>query len=899
MIVPPLMGDRDFSNMIKHGIPSHYSSSWKTRIVLKCQHSLFQDAIQFHIDKIRQVVSHKPAVHKILSDPEKWDALKQNAHNEQELNKLQIYWTKVKPLAHLNSSALYLLYSEHVKPLERYLESMLCELNADDFKKEESSLWRPAWFDQTIHTLIVETQDNLAKLKFLKTKIQDAMLHRCELHQQFGLEYRIDDTLGVICQQFNLYQHDESQRLEVPKVLSKIDDNMRITFYDILKIGPVDSARLEKNVIGVIQKKSIPSLTTNEIVLGNLKTTTEYIYDTVASLELDNIYRKIFTYKLNYAQTQALNAILSPLIEALKSLGIYHLLKYKTLIGYFLLFVASFVIYGYIVHMAAPLLLLSLSTNAINAFNTFLFYSIGMAPFWYLCIKYAKNIRASLNAVLSAPKRQQLMSGLLALERSEYFMANRLSQSIVDIPNFDIESLIEQAEYHCSTLQHFAWNLRRFTFRQKMTSSPSFRQTLEQCALRLENQQARIKKSMHILSEQLATNMREEITLLSASPDKVKLESCLSKQQLSKIKSMVDNYGNEQTKSLFADNTNMVKRFEEHLDVEHMAFNNQKRIMQFQPWGGYELRRDVIQGWNVLLENYVNDDKTYQLLREMNCILLGEKPSERFLENINKHFAHQSPGIVHHFQWLVFNTLCAKNPGMAQLLSEKQKELISKWYHQHEQAIDEAQKILSSLFENSRQENNIDSHTLQNYYELLDGADIYNHAHKNDNKIGQRYNLARKYFEEYQGEHSDAFNLLKFVPKNEYLHFLESLAQKRLNWLLNNVEKREPKVIFDETDGELFHHFSLLSEQTSFNFDEQIKRSAMFNSAYSFQMENFLRECESHGLDNDDLLEQYLALHPNRPSIATVCVSKTTSEHDGMITPLPRRKNTSIKIGRR
>ncbi|HRE31835.1 MAG TPA: hypothetical protein PLD88_07675, partial [Candidatus Berkiella sp.] len=104
---------------------------------------------------------------------------------------------------------------------------------------------------------------------------------------------------------------------------------------------------------------------------------------------------------------------------------------------------------------------------------------------------------------------------------------------------------------------------------------------------------------------------------------------------------------------------------------------------------------------------------------------------------------------------------------------------------------------------------------------------------QNEQKV-TRHNLAKTYFESYQGQSSRAFRLLRFLPESVKYKLLPEIAQKRLTWLLTHLgTKVNLTKPFDDIDIEFFLHHDLSKQHVDFNVTQMIRNSVEFSKPWS------------------------------------------------------------------
>ncbi len=810
--------------------------------------------INHHSHRLIQKLK-KPHHYQLLADKAFWDQLKREAHSG-EVEKLELYWHKIEPLAHLSAKELISLLIDEVRPLEKYLRYSQALL------LDKTHLLKFRWMADKQSNLLNEISSQLQRLEKIKLKVEEAMLIRCEVHQVFNVSYYCDDALGQLCRAINLIQPNIEKHLEEPE-LSTIADDERIAIFDILKKSNVSREILDKIVIAPIRKKSVKTLINKSIVAGLLRDNAAFIHQNTQALEQHNALRKLFSYTVKEPSERSFDVI-KPITDLLEKIGLIKIANALYRYRYLIYVTSTIIIYGALMQFLMPLMMAILSISTISTISSILFFTIGIAPVWYLISSNASNLIQSVRQMLFADIQQNLLDSLILLEKASYFVANQLSQSIVDIPHFDIERLLDTAQKMQHQLTQSA-NILTIKSSWKSWFIPyELKLSVNNAKVKLIEHRKLIDSKLSVLTSRIAEDISEEMTLLCASADNLQLISSLPQNQIAKLENMVAIYGDEQTKAIFKRNTNIINLWAQKIDVLHFGADIPQNLTLRQPWGGFDIRYDVLNGWKTILSAFITDPHKKPICLRINELLEGK--SDYTLESLHNDLMmlnpEQADSMLKSIQWFIFNTLSQRSSSQASLLLPSQKDLINKWFNQHREDIKKASDAISSIFSQStisEPPDPIPDAMLVRYYELLDSADVYYFAKNKTHLMAKRTNLARQYFEDYTGDNPFAYRLIKFVPKKDKNQILSQVASRRLQWILSNLNVN--KEMFDPIDGEMFHNFRLLQKNSSFHFESQVKASPQFNQLYHVRMEKFLIECQNHGFDGEGMLEKYIQRH--------------------------------------
>ncbi len=747
----------------------------------------------------------------------------------------------IKPLAHLSTRALLGLLENSVNPLQiryRYLANQPLT---------------PA------QKAILDA--NHEKLKLLKHQIHLGLRFRCTISAKCHLPRQVDDLEYYATK-------DKSSRAK----LATLDDDSRLIIYDLLLAVGFDSKQLFHDIVAVVPKRSYPLPRKIKDSKQAMTACYAFTHNVVKILHLKPTPPDRW-FRLSQKMLQAFQPFFS---------------IFDAKMRYPLYFVLSLGAYYLLLQAISPLAVIFLSESLALLLNKVLFYTIGLLPLWSLASQYLYSTLSQIGLRWRSQKTEQIVEALFALEQAHQFMNHRLSQVIVDITHYDFALLHETITVHQCSLKQLRTMLQRYTWREKITCTHATKMQAQAICQEIDRSEVALSNITSLLIKHITARVKEELTLLQKSlHHRSALVPVFPADQYTKIKQFIREYGT-------ADD---LARYEAQANVTHLWLHKWHQfilqdsrastITLQQPWGGYSLRQDLMHGWQILLKQLGPVNATSKSALAIHALLRGKQVLSlpELTQAINAVCKPADTAkILEQCQWILFKTLSARKPTTAALLSPTQKALLAAWYHAHAEPIAHASKLMKQMF--SRQHatriEQFSDEDLARCYELLDGADIYHYAHGMQRTSCSRQNLARQYFEVYQGQSSRAFRLLKFVPLKEKAMMLCKVARLRLTWLLDHLAP------FDEIDIELFLQHKLSTKSQLFDFAQGIRKHSAFNKPWTAQMEQFLNNCRNYGLDSGKLLTEYqtsnhriktfLVKRPKPLKVPPACASKAKNK---------------------
>jgi hypothetical protein len=679
----------------------------------------------------------------------------------------------------------------------------------------------------------------------------------------------VDDIVSAVCVKINkldLLKHP----LEIKQPFaSMLNDDRRLAIYDYLEASTVDKDELQTAVLSPLTKQGHAAFKTAAQVKQGLIEIRKFNKRVVKSLSNNGINNPLNSSWIKKAIPAIIQKtgknILKAAKEGLETFGLVAFASKLWSLRYLLYLALTLIGYHYLMIALQPVGLL-IGTSAFSMLSSVLFYSFALSPVWIFGWMMLNTFKQSLVDYITHWKREEIYQSLDLLVSIQEFMANHLSQVIVDIPHFDIKDLVKQSKIHFDHLGECKAKLNLSFFGQRLFGRGNFNLQLDAVKTKIDAQEKQLQSHLKQVANHIALRVGDDIELLEKSASKDKLIPTIPHSQLAKLKEFVVTYGDEIAVHKFEQNANPIHKW--FNKIERCSRVNKDIEYSFnQPWGGHELRKDYLNGWQSILRGYLLKKDTRQAALQLNQLLQGKiHPTIDSVQEWIKQLGIGDKGdlLLRKIQSHLFKTLSSETPMNARLLSQSHKELVSQWYNRHKERLKRAEKQLNSIFNIQKDDHlnqkldEIGDDALSDIYELLDGADVYSYSSKPDIEITQRKNLARQYFENYQGDSSRAVRLLRFLPEEQRSEKLIDVARKRLTWLIAHLDKlKDPSKPFDEADIELFHDYRLLEASEKFEFKSFVSQSEYFDNPWDPKVERFLDACRRNGLDSGKLVRDY------------------------------------------
>ncbi|MFI4937498.1 MAG: hypothetical protein ACHQJ6_03185 [Candidatus Berkiellales bacterium] len=820
------------------------------------------------------VVNHTTAIQRIcqqnstpllaqLNDSLFWDNLNSSSGYQPKAQELQTLWEKIGPLAHLNTKELLELLEKHILPLERGYQYFLKEKHQKN--------------------IVSQVQDNFARLQSLKHLVFEGLYSRTQAYRHLKAPRNVDDMVAAICQQINDVDA-LAQPLPIPQPFSAtLNDDRRLTCYFILRNAGGNARSLQRDILSSLPGVGHEALYSQDNIQAELDDADQFTQTVLNELNMgstgENLFaltsQKHFTSSLFKSIARGVQQKIKDKVNAtLLSLSQSTWLVNLQRLQYILFFIFSFVTYFFIVQLLQPVAFLLMSTATLAAVTNVLFYTIGIAPLWYLGFKWLEKTIETVRDYLVCWKKQEILDSIVTVERTQFLISNKLSQVVVDIPRFDIEELEQEVERCNEQIAKTQQALNRFSPGERFLCQGAILSQIAAIQTRLELKQQQVQTRLLKLTQHIAARVGEEIQLLQPSDTGDEPAPVLPQQQMEKLERFVKKYGSDETKRLFEHNTNVTELWLTQLETNRLSQNIAHAELD-GPWGEYDLNERYLKGWEPILEAFTKDPKQRNAALKLNQLFLGKLQLTEFQLNklvyeLSLSSDEQCSQFVEKIRSYLFKTLHARAPQNACLLSTQDKFKIEQWRLDHQEQIEEAEKAMKKIFRRTPTLDDlkgIDNKKLERYYRLLDGADIHSYATGQMRSLDERQNLVRKYFENYSGENSIAYLLTRFVPKHELKELLPQIAQKRIHWIMDHLDEVDPRNPFDQRDRMLLHDHTLSDE---FDFQACVAASPVLTQPWQRNVALFLNACPTAGFSTDQVSARYQALHQAEQLITAI-----------------------------
>lgn len=879
-------------------LPAQMESSWKHYLLNLQFQSVHALEIARHTHIIHQIC--QPPSHEIttvLNTPDFWEQLSSKTFFDSKVLQLKSLWQKVSPLAHLNAKQLLILLEEEIEPLENAYRLLEIELGDFSDKTERFTAKFILRMQQSKQNIREKINENLELLAKLKKMVHESLLFRCDLSEFWDKPRNVDDIIAAFCTKINSFN---VINLALPVILSdSLDDDRRLTIYDTLSHAGFEISDLQKKVLDVIPKrKHSITLSSRQEVIKRLKQVKEFNQSFIKDLNLNghgqsflasHFWKKEFFKKLG---------------QALENWGVYPAAQFLWSFRYLFYLFASLVVYHQLIFLCQPFIIATLGISLFNTFSTALFYTLGIAPMWYLGWTVVEDLGLESINLMTRWKKQSVLQALRFIEKVEFFLSAKLHRTIIDLPHFDIQYIVESVERLKAESQSIKENLHTYHFGEKWATKGLLHAKIEEVSKRLDKEQETLKNQLAKVAEHIAKNIGDELELLHQTATENRLEPVMPASQLEQLKNFVNRYGEEKAQHLFETNTNLCAKWLNQLTknkfVPVVEDNQLKKNatkdnqVHFKPWGGSLIRHDMLRGWHVLLESSMQAPAKKKACLLLNAMLDGriELSPEKYEETINalELADDHKLEVKRCIGSFLFRTLEARPHQHAALLPEEYKEQIIKWYKVHENEIQEAVSQIDSIMRRARviPEHAIDElnplqelndETLAKYYELLDSQAVCLYAMNELPEKELKIKEVRNYFDSYNGEHSRAYRLLRLIPENERGKLTVQLVEKRLSYLFTNFANGKIRsTAFDQVDVEMFQSFSL--PKNNYSFFEFIRKQKIFTGAWDRYFEQFLEACTRKGIPGSDKLfiEYKARTHRQREFIEDLALQSCAQE---------------------
>lgn len=825
-------------------LPAPLELPWKFDFFNLRRKQLYSEVIVKHTQAIEAKLTRPSSgLLERLSCTEFWDSLDLISEYDPKIESLRNIWQKIEPLAHLNSQQLLALYEEDVLPLERGYRYFVSE------KAQE---------------VASQLNENLERIERLKSYILEGLLYRSMAYQLLNTPRHVDDIVAAVCHGVNQLNYLEEPLLFGASLSQTLNDDRRLTIHDLLKNAGVDEKILEEKILKDMPKYGFAVLFEQIEIEHRLNKMNEFCRTVVDKLNFGQFSERLFSQSTKDMFAQLLKfpvaAFFKDGLEFIKNKiqwkKVKDQIEFLFKLKYILYFVLSISTYYLLMQFLTPILFLFVNTTVFNTISSVLFYTVAMAPAWAYGWKFLKDLKNGIHNYLVCWKKQEVLDSLVALERAEHCIANKLSQVIVDVAHFDIEQLMTSVKNCQAQLQVAKKGLKRFAPGEEKMCQGTLMEQIILTEKQIDIVEVKLLERLNLLAKHIASRIGEEIEGIENTLNEEPLTPMFPVAQLEKLEQFVRTYGDKEDIDRFSKETNIIDRWLDKIEHQQFVQKTQNALTLDQPWGRYDTRKALLRKWEPLLSAFTKNPQERAAAIELNNLFLGktQMTKEHLCQLVSKiRTGKEARGMMEKVQTFIFDTLDPRVSQNASLVSKEQREEIQKWYVHYKDQIEDATKKFSTILENE-----MDDENLATYYELLDSADIYSYSSGENADLDQRQNLARQTFEAYEGEKSFAYRLIRFIPRNEQASFTRTVASKRLTWIVSQLGNGlDPTAPFEKADIELFQEMVLMEERSEFDFN-RIIGDAINRSHPSMRLVlPFLETCRSSGIDTIKLMQFY------------------------------------------
>lgn len=790
-------------------------------------------------------------------------------------------WQKSRSFAHLTTVDILRLIQEEIPPL-KHCYSLMKEI-ADANNDEASS----TWFSTQKKLLMTEVAENIKRLVNLECHLKNELLFRCQISTALKEPSHFDDVVIFFYRKLKDLKLLNFTESSIASACLQLNGDRRLLIYDLLKGSEHDkSDRFQSIIQPLFPKRAYKSLRSANEIKTTLKETYQFCSEVLSDLNLISLRDHLLTLRLKsdffrrLRRPGSLKEHFQAAIKLLKnfsrSWGWEKFFKKLWQLRFLIYLALTLYIQSSMTKSIKPLFLLVFSKAAFVKLSSVLFYSIGLAPLWYVGWQLVKKSAIELQKILTQRKVEEILSSLIHVEKAELFLAAYLSPSIIDIAHYDIDYLTKQSETVLTALKISECQLKNYRHKMEAWLCQGMLQNkIHRVINRINNQEKRINEQLKLFAENIAVRIGEEIELLIGDLRQTKLVPLLSPEQVKSLRGFVARYGGQEVLETFTQNANIIQRW--ILKIEkykysylNKATNSAPENRLNLPWGCHAIRHDYANGWKIILTAFIDDEETKKNCCRLNDFLAGNsqltlKQCEEILGKINLSAAKQL-NLLKKIQLHVFNTLSERPPESAALISTEKKEVITQWYHQYQKEILAAKQLYTTIFSQPQTDHSallrqLTDAKLNEYYKLLSGLDIYAYS-QNHQEQSEIQTLAYQFFFKNKGQSIEDFRLIKYVPQALKTKIIPQFAMMRLVWLLNNLETLPEPFSFTPLEESLFNHPLLAG--TQFSFAQIVINHPRFNESYQEKMVSFLRACEAI-LFKGSLLKKYCEIHNKSP----------------------------------
>jgi len=839
-------------------LPRYLQFSWKDYLLSFRYPCLKSKVIERHTKAIQKLCEKEGFTEALsrLSSADLWDLLKMNSGYSTDVDNLYALWTKIEPLAHLSTKQLLHLYQEEIKPLEKGYRHIIDEMK--DPQKDLILLPPILKLSQT--EMLHQVNENLERLSQLTEHLFAGLMFRCLIYKFIKGPRNIDDVAGAFSWKINeLNLLEEPLGTHFPH-LATLDDDRRTAIYDIFNsvipewvqkswshfhgLMNVEKMALDA-IISPIPDRHYPELRSKIEIIKEEENCDAFCKKFKNDKHLSSIEKVLF-----YVKDRFNHWFMLP-----KRVNDFH--HYLWVFGHLTWMLVFYGLYQYLLALVSPFIIVQF---ALNLITNLLFYTVALIPFYLFVWEGIKQFCIYW-------KEQQITEALILIKETQQFISHKLSKTPRDIAHFDVKERLENAEKYFEQIAEMDEQVSDMNFMENFFSGSHIKKQIAAIQERLCAQRKQISKMLSMLARHIAFRIGDEIEQYEVDITRQQLVHLLEPIQIQNLRNFVKAHSNDDSYSLhlFDMNTDVIHRWLLKSSDLYIQGNEAHQDDMNKPWGSGIPQVGVLQTWRKLLASFIIDPKKRQVAFDLNDLLIGARQmtNRELREKVAIFNEEENMAIIlGKIQDYIFKTLQSRPPQFASLLSTSQKKMISEWFKVNEGAIKEANAIMSTILSSGKVNDrtvllsDYRDEQLSQYYALLDGADYYAWTQEQLGEMVKRTNLARIFFEEYHGQTSRAYQMIRFIPPGNRQKTALFVAKKRLSWFLNHLSTIDLSAPFNKEDIVIFKNNEVRRE--CFRFDVEIVNSPQFQQPKSPLMIKFLQACVKQNLDfSRELLERY------------------------------------------
>lgn len=818
-----------------------------------------------------------------LNNPSFWQELHQFAENNERINHIETIWRQIAPFSHLSLQALWETKTKHLQPLVFQIEALKKELEAE--RQITMGYFTPA---QSFHLKQIEASiGKVGKIRSdiaqFETKFQNSVFARLSLYQ-LSSNHKLDMPVNTIVDEIN--KLNIIGKISVSKEQKGvISDDLRTCFYDwLVNANPARKQQFD-NIIEPIHQKGFLPVVTNPEIEQSKKHFSTFYEDISNKLLVSSVAKKKHNDKKRFLASRIAtwlsNLVLPrPVVKALQVMWYARWIVLQCIL-------ASVYFWGSAI-LLAPIaatigLPLSIVTNVA-------FYAIAMFPTWVMTYTAYNWVKDTISDWVIRPKKIQIFDALEALDASERLIRTELSQGILDISHYDIKAHLKKVEDVVKQLSQIkeslksTWFWQRALFKPELAVGNSVVAKIDETNDRLKGAQAPIAAN---ITKRLPSNLKQ----LHKNHLNNKIEPLFPENQFKKLALFVKEFANEVTQRSFLANTQLAMGLVKALSKQKCMILSACKSEANAPWGSHGIDKACLTGWQILINGAQQDGPQKQAAQRLIKLLIGEQGMSlpELEEVVSKIAPDDFDNTLKHIQNHVF--LCLDNYpyGYATLLSSAQKQIITNWEKENNGLIIVANSFIDKAILSDGPDISLiakaNESELVKYFKAFEGGLIASAA-KGNSILGAQ-NKVKAFLENDDGSNPKTLYLVRFMPKQSKTSVVDSIATKRLNWLIENSKKVTD---ITDTDIELFYHPALNEKSAKFKANSQIRQHTKFSDRYDASFLSLLNKLKDCGLVSTSLITRYKALHEHETNIKPV-----TPQFSSKDVPASCRQQTNLK----